>query len=73
MTGVDSCKATTTFKVIEWDGSREDWIRAVCEANEKAGYGYNTFGDEVLLKFAEKCAVGTVLEKRGDYIQVRGQ
>ena len=73
--GFETMKATTTFKVVDMDITREEFIRRFKESDEKAGWKWTEkeskrFAED-LLETAEKFPVGMVLEKRGNVIKAR--
>ena len=75
MSGFDTRKCTTTFKVIETDMTKEQYCLAFKKSNDKAGFKFsdiesNIFADE-LLEIANKFPLNKVLEKRGNTIQER--
>jgi hypothetical protein len=73
LSGIYSRKGTTTFKVVETDWTRKQWLEEVSTAERKAwGDLADEFGvDTYLLDIARKLPVGTILEKRGSRIRVR--
>jgi len=78
MSGFETFKATTTFKVEDRNITREDFIRALVQSLKKAGWltianNEKLVRDTVaeLLTLAKSFPVGKVLERRGDKIQVR--
>jgi len=75
MGGFNTLSATTTFKVVDMDITREEFIRRFAESEEKAGWIWtdeeiSRFGNE-MLETAKEFPTGKVLEKRGNLIQTR--
>jgi hypothetical protein len=75
MGGFDSLKATTTFKVIDKDMTKEEYYEAFKDSNDKAGWNFSDtqnkmYADE-LLELADKFSDRIILEKRGNSIQER--
>lgn len=70
LVGINTQKATTTFKVAKWSETEEEWENKVEESYRLAGWG-TTVDNSELLKIAEKYPVGTILEKRWEIIQQR--
>jgi hypothetical protein len=79
MSGFDSRKATTTFKVIDKNITKDEFITLYLESEKKAGWFDGKTDRERWVKYAEELLetakifpVDEVLEKRGDIIQIRG-
>ena len=75
MAGTRTFRPTTTIKVAESDLTKQEYIDFIVDVKDKQGWGgpYERWAPEidVLLGIAEQYPVGTVLERRGDIIQVR--
>lgn len=75
-TGMYSRKGTTTAKVIEFEGTREDYVEVLALTNAAAWGGLILREEsereaEELLRIADTFDVGYIVEKRGDEIQTR--
>lgn len=74
MVGFNTLKATTTFKVIEKEITRDEFLKLFEESEKRAGWGFTKedieWGDD-LLRIAQQFTPNCILEKRGDKIQVR--
>lgn len=80
MSGLETLKATTTFKVVRLNLSEEDFTSKIRESLKKSGW-HKLFGKDAekvvkknakeLLNLARHLKTGKVLEKRGDQIQER--
>ena len=81
MVGVESNKATTTLKVVEMDITKEGIADALRANYQNAGW-YQLMGAEgaeesikkevdELIDIAASFPVGSIMEKRGDKLQVR--
>lgn len=78
MSGLQSRKGTTTFKVAEKDMDSNQFFELLCESYIKAGYGtresieaYAKDDLEDIQQIVETFREGTILEKRGDLFQSR--
>lgn len=81
MVGVDTLKATTTFAVKDINIKVEEYIKKLLDSERKGGWlNKESSKDTIkamedaakyLLELANGFAVGAILEKRGDKIQVR--
>ncbi len=80
MSGVETHKATTTFKVANLPLSKEEYTERIIQSGRDGGWvkdpdseGVARFKEtaEELLTLAEGFPLGVVLEKRGNGIQAR--
>jgi hypothetical protein len=83
MAGASSSRATTTFRVALVDMSRDQYRDAIRASLERGGWIRPGAGDAAadealvddmvaeLLEIAQEFPVGTILEKRGDFMRVR--
>ena len=78
MSGFNSLKATTTFKVIDTNITFETFLEQLISSSKKAGWfpGLITEKDlreeaEDICKIASKFNVDYIIEKRGPHFQVR--
>jgi hypothetical protein len=78
MSGFDSLKSTTTFKVIDSALSKEQFMAALRDAFNRSGFKFEEHVyDEIelegseLLRIAGIFPVNVVLEKRGKSIKIR--
>lgn len=76
--GMQSHRATTTAKVIEFRGTHDDYIGLVRTSMQSAGLISSATDEKLVLDFADQLLslgaewpLGTVLEKRGNEIQLR--
>jgi hypothetical protein len=75
LVGFDTAKATTTFKVVNKNLTKEKYKRLLLKSEKKAGFlhtkeAINGAVDE-LLRIANNFTIGDVLEKRGNQILLR--
>lgn len=78
LVGADNHAATTTFKIVEYQGDQAEWEKLARYSYMDAGWDKTTTEDYLdeslhLLREAAKYPVGTVLEKRGEVFQIRQQ
>lgn len=75
MAGLSSNKGTTTFMVVESPMTHDDYVYAIHDANERAGWGdHLDFADNMaalLLEVAAEYPPGTILERRGENFERR--
>lgn len=78
MAGIRNGKATTTFKIVESDMDADQLFEALCDHYVESGWGARESIEEYakddlqhLQQIVDNFQEGYVLEKRGDYIQVR--
>lgn len=71
--GHRSRKATTTFKVVETSMTQSDLVDVLTRSLERAGYTDEGVREmaTALVECANEHPEGTVLERRGDFIQAR--
>ena len=81
MNGLDSGKATTTFRVIEQPITQEQFTKKVYQRMEKANWvlkmgegnarDFAEVSTDELVRAIKKFPVGSILERRGDRFRLR--
>lgn len=83
MVGALTSKATTTFKVAEWAGTADQYVHHILGAMQDAGWITGRTDPEAIAEWTENAKevlriaglfpIGTVLEKRGETVQIRAR
>lgn len=76
LVGIESGVGTTTFKVVETNLGRDEFLETVRKAREEyeemgVGVGNVSAEADFLLELAARFPVGSVVERRGDVYQTR--
>ena len=75
LVGIDSHKASTTFKVVEKNITETELNKMLKDSLAKAGWDVKDSAVEsdarMLIRLAKRFLIGTVLERRGEVVLIR--